>query len=130
MPTGVTVAALLVAALALGAAIVLARGRVRGAGGGLLQRLDGVQREQERHGRFLREEASRTRLEAAQQSRDLREEVAASVLGMNQALVESVGRLASAQQRELDLVVQRLDASSTTSTVPSGCTVSARSSRE
>jgi DNA recombination protein RmuC len=112
MPTGVTVAALLVAALALAAVIVLARGGVRGTTGPVLQRLDGVQREQERQGRFLRDEASRARLEAAQQSRDLREEVATSVQGMNRALVESVARLSSAQQRELDLVVQRLGASS------------------
>ena len=99
MATALAVVSLFLAA----AAVVLLLALLRRSPGtnGLAARLAALERAQERQEHLLREEHARSRQEAGQQARDLREEVRGSVLGLNQALVGSVGELASAQQREL-----------------------------
>ena len=109
LSTPFAVAAVTLLLLVLALLLVLLRRTAPGSNG-LDRRLEALEAAYERQNRLSRDDDARARDEAARHARELREEVSGSVLGLNQALVASVGELATAQQRELSTVALQLTA--------------------
>lgn len=86
--------------------LLLARQRKGGAAGTFRDLAQG----QERGERLLREEMGRGRLEAAQTSQQLREDVARAIKGLGDSAVNSVGRLGVQQKGQFDSFAQQLAA--------------------
>ncbi len=107
MSTPFALAAVTLLLLVLGLLLVLLRRTAPGSNG-LDRRLEALEAAYERQNRLSRDDDARARDEAARHARELREEVSGSVLGLNQALVASVGELATAQQRELSTFALQL----------------------
>ena len=68
----------------------------------IVNRLESVEKSQERLERSIREEIARTRVETAEQSRGLREEVQSTLKNSTELLVQSVDRISTAQQKRLE----------------------------
>jgi DNA recombination protein RmuC len=97
--------ALLVLALFL-LVLLLLRQRKTSADGALREMLQG----QERGERLLREEMGRGRLEAAQNSQQVREDVARAIKGLGDSAVNSIGQLGLQQKGQFDTFAQQLGA--------------------
>ena len=99
----VVVIVLLVVALFL-LVLLLLRQRKTSADAALREMLQG----QERGERLLREETGRGRLEAAQNSQQVREEVAGAIKGLGDSAVNSIGQLGLQQKGQFDTFAQQL----------------------
>lgn len=77
----------------------------------LAERVDGLDRAQERTERGLREEVARGRTESAAALQAMRAEVEASGRTLRDALLGGMGELTRLHQAQLDTIVGRLDAS-------------------
>jgi DNA recombination protein RmuC len=77
----------------------------------LAERVDGLDRAQERTERGLREEVARGRTESAAALQAMRAEVEASGRTLRDALLSGMGELTRLHQAQLDTIVGRLDAS-------------------
>ncbi len=101
----VIVVVLLVAVIVL---LVVLLGRVRG--GMVEAALDDVLDGQERSDRALREEMGRARLEAAQNSQQVRDDVARALAGLADSTVASIGQMGLQQAAQFESFSQRLQA--------------------
>ncbi|MCK6445898.1 MAG: DNA recombination protein RmuC [Planctomycetes bacterium] len=103
----------IVGALAALAAVVLLvlllRRDPRSALVGLDQRLDGLERANERAERGLRDELARARAEEQVLAKELRDELAARGKDTNDALIAAIGKLSDSQRHALELFGKRLD---------------------
>ena len=103
-----TIVVLLLACVALLAAVL--RRQARGGAGEVDTKLALIGAGQERAERALRDEAARSREEAGRGARELREEVTATLKGVNDTVVRTLGEMSAAQNRQVETFAARLDA--------------------
>ena len=107
MSSALSVVAVALSALAVFLLVlVLLRQRKASADASLREMVQG----QERGERLLREEMGRGRLEAAQNSQQVREDVARSLKGLGDSAVNSIGQLGLQQKGQFDTFAQQLAA--------------------
>ena len=94
-----TIVVLLLACVALLAAVL--RRQARGGAGEVDTKLALIGAGQERAERALRDEAARSREEAGRGARELREEVTATLKGVNDTVVRTLGEMSAAQNRQV-----------------------------
>ena len=99
---------LLLACLGLLCALLLKGRRETAEASNLQQRIDGIEKLLERHERTLREELVRSREEAQENSRRMREEITGGITVLGDSLLKRMSEIAGLQKNQLELFAAQL----------------------